>query len=146
MAAVTTLVAALILFLASVHLSSVPFGVRHMVYVPKKSPHKQRGINNNDGEYEGIWSGPFAIDPNLIRRSHMTSRNALPARGYEDKPIRILRLSEGDFPYRIVDGNKRLHRAKVRRQPTIQCYIFEGLLPVPNLDTDTVSKQDAEGS
>lgn len=93
-----------------------------MVYVPRKSPEKQAGINNNDGEYEGVWTGPHEIAVADIKRSHMTSHTAKVAAGYEDKLIRIQPWPSGG--YRIVDGNKRLAQAKRIGQEIIWAYVF----------------------
>jgi hypothetical protein len=96
------------------------------MYVPKKSSLPQPGINNNDGEYEGIWSGPISIPVSAIRKSHKTRPEQTIAQGYEDIPIRIQRIVSDSYNYQIVDGNKRLKRAKSRDHIWILAYIWEG--------------------
>lgn len=101
-------------------------GVKITVYVPKKSLFPQSGINNNDGEYEGIWSGPIVISVLLIRKSHKTRPEERVAKGYEEVPVRIQPIDSDRYQYQIVDGNKRLKRAKRLGRKTIQVYIWEG--------------------
>ncbi len=90
-----------------------------ILYVPKKQ--------SQPGTYEGIWSGPIAIPVALIRPSHKTRPEQRIAKGYENVPIRIQPIDNSDqYLYQIVDGNKRLKKAKHNATRMILAYIWEG--------------------